>query len=89
MSVFLALIVGSIVGWSAVKVLGYQAGLLSSIILGITGSITGSFLSVLMSDRHQAYLSFSWHNLFWSCIGALLFVALLNAVQGSPHHSNY
>lgn len=88
MNLLLALVVGGIVGWAASRLLGRDEGLLAGIIIGIVGSIIGGFLSMLIRGSHQAYLTFSWPSLFWSFIGALLFVALLNAVQGSPHRYN-
>ena len=81
MSVILYIILGGLVGWLASKLLGREEGILASIVIGVVGSFIGSFISRLFTGSDQSYLALSWGGLFWSLIGALALVAILNAVR--------
>jgi len=85
MNIIIALIVGGIVGWLAARVAGRDEGLVASIVIGIIGSFIGGFASRLFTGGDHAYLDFSWAGMFWSFIGALILVVILNAIQGRPH----
>jgi uncharacterized membrane protein YeaQ/YmgE (transglycosylase-associated protein family) len=87
MSLLAMLILGGLVGWIAAAVMGRDEGVIVSIIIGIIGSIIGGFVSTLFTGGDQAVLAFSMSGLFWSFIGAVILVALLNAFQGSHRHS--
>lgn len=80
MSIIVTLIIGGIVGWLAAQILGRREGLLGSIVIGIVGSFIGSFVSQLFTGSDRSYLTFAWSGFFWSLVGALILVAILNAV---------
>jgi uncharacterized membrane protein YeaQ/YmgE (transglycosylase-associated protein family) len=86
MSIIVFLIVGGLVGWAASRLLGRDEGLLASILIGIIGSFIGSFISMLFVGSDQSYLAFSWTGIFWSLIGAVILVAIMNAVTSRQHH---
>lgn len=86
MSVVVYIVLGGLVGWLAAKLLGRTEGILASIVIGIVGSFIGSFISRLFTGFDQSYLAFSWSGLFWSLIGALVFVMILNAIQRPRRH---
>jgi len=88
MSLIIALILGGLIGWFAAKVAGREEGILASIVIGIVGSIIGGWLSSAFSGSDQSYLTFSWAGLFWSFIGALILVFILNAFRRNGHHTN-
>jgi len=88
MSLIIVLVMGGIVGWLAAKIAGRDEGIIASVIIGIVGSIIGSFLSAALRGSDQAYLAFSWTGLFWSLVGALILVFMLNAIQHRSHHTN-
>jgi uncharacterized membrane protein YeaQ/YmgE (transglycosylase-associated protein family) len=78
MGIIIFLIIGAIVGWLAAQLMGRSEGLLASIVIGIIGSFIGGFLSVLVTGSNQSYLGFSWVGVFWSLVGSIVLVALLN-----------
>ncbi|MDB5171102.1 MAG: Transglycosylase-associated protein [Candidatus Saccharibacteria bacterium] len=87
MSIIITLIVGGLVGYIAARLLGRREGVLGSVLIGIVGSFIGSFISTLFSGSDQAYLDFSWVGIFWSLIGALVLVGIMNAMSHpSPRH---
>lgn len=86
MGIIAFLILGAIVGWLAAAVMGRHEGILGSIVIGIVGAFLGSILSYWITGADRAYLAFSWGGLFWSFIGAIILVAILNAMQ-RPHHT--
>lgn len=87
MSIIVFIILGGVVGWLAAMLLGRREGILASIVIGIVGSFIGSFVSRLFVGSDQSYLSISAVGLFWSFIGAIILVALLNLFTRSHHHS--
>ncbi len=86
MSIIISLIIGGIVGWLAAKTAGRNEGIVASIVIGVIGSIIGGLLSRMLGMGDQAYLAFSWVGLFWSFVGSLILVAILNAVQNRSRH---
>lgn len=80
------IILGAIVGWAASRLMGRHEGFLMSIVIGVVGSIIGSWISMLITGGDNSYLAFSWVELFWSLIGAIVLVAIMNAVTGNRHH---
>jgi uncharacterized membrane protein YeaQ/YmgE (transglycosylase-associated protein family) len=86
MSIVIFIILGGIVGWLASQLLGREDGIAGSIVIGIIGSFIGSFVSQLLTSG-TSYLSLSWSGLLWSLIGAIIFVAILNAVSHPRHHT--
>lgn len=81
MSIIVMLILGAIIGWLASAIVGRDEGLVASIIIGIVGSFIGGFISMLFTGGDNAVLAFSWSGLFWSLIGAIVLVAILNAIR--------
>ncbi len=86
MSIIITLIVGGLVGYVAARMLGRHEGVLASILIGIAGSFIGSFISTLFSGSDQSYLTFSWVGVFWSLLGSLVLVGIMNAVSRRSHH---
>lgn len=86
MNLIAILVVGGLVGWIAGQVAGRNEGLLASIVIGIVGSFIGSFVSMFFTGADRAYLAFSWVGAFWSFIGALILVLILNGLQHRSHH---
>ena len=85
MSIIVAISLGGLVGYIAARMLGREEGILASIVIGIIGSFLGSFISRLFTGSDQAFLSFSWMGLFWSFIGAVVLVAIMNAMSRRHH----
>jgi uncharacterized membrane protein YeaQ/YmgE (transglycosylase-associated protein family) len=79
MGLIVFLIVGAIVGWLASALLGRREGVLGSIVIGIIGAFIGGLVSRLFTGSDQAFLAFDWSGFFWSLIGAIILVAILNA----------
>lgn len=88
MSIIVTLIIGGLVGWLAAHLLGRQEGILGSVVIGIIGSFIGSFVSVFFTGSDRSYLAFSWVGLFWSLIGSLILVAIINAFSRQRHHTS-
>ena len=87
MSLLAALIIGGLIGWAVAALFGRDEGVFASIIIGVVGSVIGSFVSLLFTGDDQAALAFSWSGIIWSFIGAVILIAILNAIQGS-HRRN-
>lgn len=87
MTILIILIVGGLVGYLAARMLGRNTGVVSSILIGIVGSFIGSLISTQVVGSDQAFLDFSWVGAFWSLIGALVLVGIVNAMSHpSPRH---
>lgn len=85
MGIIIAIILGGIVGWAASKLLGREEGVLASIVIGVVGSFIGSLVSRMFTGTDKSFLAFDWSGLFWAFLGAIILVAILNAVR-KPHH---
>jgi uncharacterized membrane protein YeaQ/YmgE (transglycosylase-associated protein family) len=85
MSIIMFIILGGIVGWIASRLLGREEGILASIVIGIIGAFIGGFVARLFNSG-TAYLTLSWSSFFWSLIGAIILVALLNAFSHPRQH---
>lgn len=83
MGILITIILGGIVGYVAARLLGRNEGILGSIVIGIIGAFIGGFLSSLFTGSGQALLALTWPSLIWATIGALVLVAILNAVTKS------
>jgi uncharacterized membrane protein YeaQ/YmgE (transglycosylase-associated protein family) len=86
MSLIVYIILGGLVGWLAARLLGREEGILASILIGIVGSFIGSFISRLITGSDKSYLAFSWSGLVWSLVGAIAFVAVMNAISRPRRH---
>jgi uncharacterized membrane protein YeaQ/YmgE (transglycosylase-associated protein family) len=87
MAILTILIVGGIVGWLAAKLMGRDEGIFASILIGVVGSFIGSLVSRLFVGSDQAFLAFNWMGFFWSLIGAVILVAIMNALSPRRHHN--
>ncbi len=87
MSIIVAIILGGLVGYIASRLMGRQEGILMSIIIGIIGSFIGGFASSLITGSDKSFLAFSWMGLFWSLVGSVILVAILNAISHSKRHT--
>lgn len=91
MTLLIAIVIGALVGWIASQIMGRSEGLAASIIIGIVGSFIGGLLSSVFTGTSQSSLGFSWTGIFWSLIGSIILVALLNAFTGwrtsTQHHA--
>ena len=85
MGVIVVIILGGLVGFIAAKVMGREEGILMSIIIGVVGSFIGSFLSRMFTGSDKAFLALSWTGLFWSFLGAVVLVAIINAMSHRHH----
>jgi uncharacterized membrane protein YeaQ/YmgE (transglycosylase-associated protein family) len=87
MSIIIMLILGGLVGWAAAALMGRREGILMSVIIGIVGSFLGGLVSRVFTGGDSAVLALTWSGLFWSFIGAVILVAILNAIQGPRSHN--
>ena len=87
MSILVAIILGGLVGYIASRLMGRNEGIGMSIIIGIVGSFIGSFVSNLFTGSDKSFLAFSAMGLFWSLVGSVILVAILNAVTRSRRHT--
>lgn len=82
------IILGALVGWVASMIMGRDNGFLMNLLIGIVGSFLGSFLSRLVLGYDDSYLAFDWSAIIWSLIGAVVLLAIVNAISGRRHHHN-
>lgn len=87
MGIIMFIIVGGIIGWIASRIAGRHEGLLGSIIIGIVGSFIGSWIGSLFRTGSTSYTSLTWSGFIWSLIGAIILVAILNAISGRRRHT--
>jgi uncharacterized membrane protein YeaQ/YmgE (transglycosylase-associated protein family) len=87
MSILVAIILGGLVGYIASRLMGRNEGVVMSIIIGIVGSFIGGFVSSLTTGSDKSFLAFSAMGLFWSLVGSVILVAILNAVTRSHRHT--
>ncbi len=82
MNIILALVIGGIIGWLASIVMrrDAQQGILMNIVVGIVGSILGSFLLGRFFGAEGNILSspLSVGTLFAALIGAIILLAVVN-----------
>ena len=84
-NLLLYIILGGIVGSVAARLLGRKEGILTCVVIGIVGSFIGGFVSRLLTGGDQSFLAFNITGLFWSVIGSIILIAVLNAIR-KPHH---
>ncbi|MDL2363236.1 MAG: GlsB/YeaQ/YmgE family stress response membrane protein [Patescibacteria group bacterium] len=87
MSLLIMLFIGGLVGYIAARLLGRREGIIASILIGIVGSFIGGFVSRMLSGSDQSFLAFNWMGLFWSMIGSLILVAIMNALSHRSHRT--
>lgn len=86
MSIIEMLIVGGIIGWLAARLMGRHEGAIASVIIGIIGAFIGNWIAQLAGSG-ASYLSLTWSSFFWSLLGAIVLVAIMNAFQHRTHHN--
>jgi uncharacterized membrane protein YeaQ/YmgE (transglycosylase-associated protein family) len=86
MGILVFIILGGLVGYIASRIMGRNEGVLMSVIIGIVGSFIGGLASSLLTGSNKSFLAFSVSGLIWSLVGAVILVAILNAVK-RPHHT--
>lgn len=87
MSIIVVIILGGLVGWIASKLMGREEGILMSIVIGIIGSFIGGFISNLLTGSDKSFLAFSWMGLFWSLVGSVILVAIMNVISHPRRHT--
>lgn len=86
MSLLIALIVGSGIGWLAALLTQREETILFSMVIGIVGAVVGGTFFALGSHGNEAGMLFSWAGLWWSVAGALVASFFMNLV--SEHLEN-
>lgn len=81
MGLLITILLGALVGYFATRVLGRHDGFIVSTLVGIVGAFLGNSVSYLLGQGKVAFLDFSLSGLFFSFLGALLLVYILNAIQ--------
>jgi uncharacterized membrane protein YeaQ/YmgE (transglycosylase-associated protein family) len=85
MSWIILIIVGAIIGWLASLIMGTdrEQGTLWNIIIGIVGSLLGKwiFSDLLGIGGAEAAGTFTFAGLIWGIIGAVILIAILQAVR--------
>ena len=81
MSLIIAILLGALVGFLANRILGRDSGFWWSTLTGVVGAFIGNLISYAIGGGQQAFLTFDLSGLLWSLAGAIIFVAILNAVQ--------
>lgn len=81
MSIIIAILLGALVGWLAQRITGRDSGFWLSAGIGIVGAFLGNLVSWAIGGGTQAFLTFDLSGLLWSLGGAVLFCAILNAIQ--------
>jgi uncharacterized membrane protein YeaQ/YmgE (transglycosylase-associated protein family) len=85
MGILITLLIGGFIGWLAASLMGRSEGVFASIGIGIVGAIIGNVLSHLFGAG--SVWAFSFSDVLWAFVGALLFVGLLNALQRRSHQA--
>lgn len=79
------ILVGAVIGWIAGKLMGTgeQQGALANIVIGIVGSLLGSWLfgSVLKIGGASAAGTLSLWGIIWGVIGAVVLIIILKALK--------
>lgn len=79
------ILVGALIGWIASMIMSTeeQQGAIANIIIGVIGSLLGSWLfgSVLSIGGAIAAGSLSFWGIFWGVVGAVVLIAILKALK--------
>ncbi len=73
-----AVIVGVFVGWIAEQIMHRKDGLLTNLIVGLLGALTGGFLANMFGVGFAGV----WGSLIVSTVGAVVLLVLLNMFRG-------
>lgn len=75
---FMAIVIGALVGWLAEKFTAADMGLFANIIMGILGGLLGNYLATKL---HIPVYGF-WRNLLSATIGAVIIITIYRAIRG-------
>lgn len=83
MAWIITIIVGGIIGWIASLIMRTRQGILANIIIGILGSILGVWLFTDVFGIGPILTSgaISLLNIIWGIIGAVILIAVLEAIS--------
>jgi len=85
MSWLVAIIVGGIIGWLASMIMSTdsQQGIIANILIGIIGSLLGSWIfgSLLGIGTASQAGTFSFWGIVWGIIGSVILIAILRAFR--------
>lgn len=87
MSVIAMIIIGGLVGWAAAEFMGRHEGIIASVVIGVVGSFIGSIVSAFVTGSDNSYLALSWVGVFWSFVGSLILLAIVNTISRPTHHT--
>jgi len=81
MNILLWIIFGGLAGWIASLITGNPLGLIGNIVVGIVGAFVGGWIADRVNvgaqspgaDRPTSIAAF-----FWSVVGAIIFLAIIN-----------
>lgn len=85
MGIIVSLLVGALIGWIASLIMktDEEQGALGNIVIGIIGSVLGSYVfgDLLHIGGATAAGSFSLVGLFWGIVGAIVLLAILKSFK--------
>lgn len=80
MGLIISLLLGALVGYIAAHLMGRQTGFWGSMLIGVLGALVGGVISRLLGVGDQSALAFDLSGLLWSLGGAVVVVAIYNAI---------
>lgn len=80
MYIILWLLFGAVVGWLAGVIMGDQKSMVMNIIVGILGSLLGSWIASALFNKSIS--DFSIEGLLFSVIGAAILIFIKRAITG-------
>jgi len=80
MYIILWLLFGAVVGWLAGVIMGDQKSMVMNIIVGILGSLLGSWIASALFNKSIS--EFSIEGLLFSVIGAAILIFIKRAITG-------
>lgn len=75
------IILGGLAGWVASKIVGrdQSMGIIANVIVGVIGAFVGGFIANLVG--RNPVIGFNLSSFFVAVLGAVVFLAILNAIQ--------
>lgn len=84
MGIILYIIFGAIVGWISSKIMGRNEGIVADVIIGIIGSILGSFLVRAFGGAGVTGLNLG--SFIVAIIGSVVLLFVVNLFRRGTHH---
>ena len=85
MGIIITLIVGGLIGWIASVIMRTESstGILADVIIGIVGSLLGSWIFGSIFNIGSAFSAgtFSFVGIIWGIIGSVILIAILRAFR--------